>query len=303
MPSRPAKENWDDFRYFLAVARTGTLSAAAEQLGTEHTTVARHVQSLERALDSRLFHKSQLGYELTDAGERLMETAQAIESALLASKAAARGGHEIAGTVRIGAPDGFGTYFLAPRLGRLLARNPRLEIELIVAPRLFSLAKREADIAIGLASAEHLRVASRRLTEYSMLVFGARDYLKAAPRIRSQEDLAQHPFIGYMEDLLFTPELDFGNVTTVPIRPRLRSSNLLTQLQATLTGQGLCILPAYIAGHYPQLVPVLPDQIAVTSTFHMHVHVDHQRAAHVREVARFIADEVDADRAMFLPDL
>ncbi|WP_342052330.1 MULTISPECIES: LysR family transcriptional regulator [unclassified Cupriavidus] len=300
MPSRPPKENWDDFRYFLAVARTGTLSAAAEQLGTEHTTVARHVQSLERALNSRLFHKSNVGYELTEAGNRLMEAAQGIESALVATRAVAEGGHEIGGTVRIGAPDGFGTYFLAPRIHKLLEKNPRLEIELIAAPRLFSLAKREADIAIGLSSAEHLRVASRRLTEYSMLVYGARGYLKSAPPIRDQRDLAGHPFIGYMEDLLFTPELNFLGVTEVPLHPRLRSSNLVTQVQATLAGRSLCILPAYVAANFSELVPVLADEVRVQATFHMHVHVDHQRAAHVREVARFIADEVDAHRATFL---
>lgn len=299
MPTRPPKENWDDFRYFLAVARTGTLSAAAEQLGTEHTTVARHVQSLERVLNSRLFHKSHVGYELTEAGARLVEAVQGIEGALLASKAVASGGQEVAGTVRIGAPDGFGTYFLAPRIQRLLERNPRLEIELIAAPRLFSLAKREADIAIGLSGAEHLRVASRRLTDYAMLVFGTRDYLQSMPPIRDQQDLAQHAFIGYMEDLLFTPELNFVGATTVPIRPRLRASSLLTQLQATLAGHGLCIMPAYIAANFPQLMPVLPDQVAVTGTFYMHVHVDHQRAAHVREVARFIADEVDTNRTIF----
>jgi predicted ArsR family transcriptional regulator len=70
MPNRKPSQSWDNLRYFLAVARTGTLSAAAEQLGTEHTTVARHIQALEEELDSRLFHRSNSGYGLTEVGER-----------------------------------------------------------------------------------------------------------------------------------------------------------------------------------------------------------------------------------------
>jgi DNA-binding transcriptional LysR family regulator len=132
--TRP-NDNWDDYRYFLAVARAGTLSAAAERLGTEHTTVARHIHALERALNARLFHKSHVGYALTDAGERLLATAEAIESALLASRAAAVGEQEIAGIVRIGAPDGFGSMFLAPRIHALIARHPRLEVVIFAAAR------------------------------------------------------------------------------------------------------------------------------------------------------------------------
>jgi len=295
-----AQDNWDDYRYFLAVARSGTLSAAAEQLGTEHTTVARHIHALEGVLNARLFHKSHVGYALTAAGERLLTTAEAIESALLASKAAAAGEQDIAGTVRIGAPDGFGSMFLAPRIHLLTEQHPRLEIEIFAAARLFSLTRREADIAIGLAGADHLRVASRRLTDYRMFVYGTKSYLKRAPRIRTKTDLLQHPFIGYVEEHLFSPELSFAGTIGVDYNARVRSTNLLTQVHATLAGHGLCILPAYVAAAFPTLEAVLPDEVEVTRTFHMHVHEDHWKAAHVRAVAAFIAEQVDAHVSLFL---
>jgi DNA-binding transcriptional LysR family regulator len=102
----------DDPRYFLAVARTGTLSAAAEQLGTEYTTVARHTQALEDELNSRLFHKSNSGYGLTDAGEELLAGAEAIEGAYIFAKAAVSSeGQPITGTVRLNDPMGLGTSF------------------------------------------------------------------------------------------------------------------------------------------------------------------------------------------------
>jgi DNA-binding transcriptional LysR family regulator len=158
-----------------AVARTGTLSVAAEQLRTEHTTVARHIQTLEDELNSRLFHKSNSGYGLTDAGERLLAGAEAMESAYVFAKAAASSeGETIIGTVRIGAPDGFGNVFLAPRVRALTDRHPKLEVEMLPSARLFSLLKREADIAIGLSRPEHMRVVSRRLADHRLYVYASR---------------------------------------------------------------------------------------------------------------------------------
>src|SRR3979411_2705226 len=89
MGSKKPNQSWDDLRYFLAVARTGTLSAAAKQIGTEHTTVARHIEALEDELNSRPFHKSNSGYGLTDVGERVLAGAEAIESAYVFAKTAA----------------------------------------------------------------------------------------------------------------------------------------------------------------------------------------------------------------------
>src|SRR5260370_21035379 len=128
MGNKKTNQNWDDLRYFLAVARAGTLSAAAKQLATEHTTVARHIQALEDELNCRLFHKSHSGYGLTDAGQRLLSDAEAIESAYVCAKAAASSeGQTIIGAVRIGAPDGLGSVLLAPRVRALTDRHPELE--------------------------------------------------------------------------------------------------------------------------------------------------------------------------------
>jgi DNA-binding transcriptional LysR family regulator len=296
-------ENWDDYRYFLAVARSGTLSAAAERLGTEHTTVARHIHSLEEGLKSRLFHKSNVGYELTPAGERVLATVESIESVLMAYKSKESDPGQISGVVRIGAPDGFGSVFLAPRMHQLMERHPKLEVEIFAAARVFSLSKREADIGIGLAGAEHMRVASRRLTDYRLQIYASREYLEKAAPILKKTDLKKHPFVGYVEELLFAPELNFAEGTGVKIVSQLRSTALLTQVHAILGGHTLGIIPAYIAATFPSLVPVLPEEVFFNRSFYMHVHEDHRRAAHVREVARFIAEQVDSNREMFVASI
>jgi DNA-binding transcriptional LysR family regulator len=298
MGNKRPNQNWDDLRYFLAVARTGTLSAAAKQLGTEHATVARHIQALEDELNSRLFHKSHSGYGLTVTGERLLTGAEAIESAYICAKAAVSSeGQTISGLVRIGAPDGFGNVFLAPRVRILTDRHPELEIEILASARLLSLSKREADIAISHSSPDQMRLVSRRLTDFRMYVYGSRAYLNAAAPIGAREDLKNHPFIGFVEEL-FTAE-DYSDAIGVDTAPRIRSTSILAQLHATLSGSGLCMLSAFVASSYPMLVPVLPEQVVATLSFHMHLHEDHRRAPHVREVAAFIAAEVERNQSLF----
>jgi DNA-binding transcriptional LysR family regulator len=298
MGNKKPSQNWDDLRYFLSVARTGTLSAAARQLGTEHTTVARHIQALEDELNNRLFHKSNSSYGLTDAGERLLAGAEAIESAYVSAKAAASSeGQPIVGTVRIGTPDGFGSVFLAPRVQLLTDRHPELEIEILTTTRPFSLLKREVDIAIAHSSPEQMRVVSRRLTDHWTYVYASRAYLNEAAPIAAREDLKKHPFIGFVEELLFPPDIGFSDV--IGVDPRIRSTNVLAQLQATLSGSGLCVLPAFVASSYPTLVPVLPEQVSFMRSYHLHIHEDHRKAAHVREVAAFIAAEVERNHSLF----
>ncbi|WP_336488073.1 LysR family transcriptional regulator [Methylobacterium nigriterrae] len=300
MSSRKPGHNWDDLRFFLAVARAGTLTAAAVRTGTEHTTVARRILALEERLNSRLFHKSHVGYALTEAGEGLLAAAEAMESAFVSATAAAGStGRTIVGTVRIGAPDGFGSMFLAPRMHRLAERHPGLEIEIMATARIFSLSKREADIVISLSSPDQARVVARRLTDYRLFVYGARRYLDAAPPIRTSADLVRHPFVGYIEDMLFARELNYLNVIGPDVSARLRSTNLLAQVYATLAGAGLCILPAFIAASHPDLAVVLPESLSLTRTFHMHIHEDHRKAAHIREVAAFIGAEVAQAQALF----
>jgi DNA-binding transcriptional LysR family regulator len=299
MAGRKNIQNWDDLRHFLAVARTGTVSAAAEVLDTDHTTVARRVDKLEDQLAAKLFYRSNLGYGLTPSGERLLPAAEAMEASYIAAAAMERENPAISGTVRIGTPDGFGTFFLAPRVQKLAAQHPGLELELLATARLFSLSKREADIVISLTSPDHARVVSRRLTDYQLLVYAAPAYLAAHEPIRSPADFSRHHFIGYIEDMLVTPELNYLSAIGQNINPRIRSTNLITQIHAALAGSGLCVLPVFIARSYPSLVPVLPDQASLHRAYFMHIHEDNRKAAHVRATAAFISEEIKQSAAFF----
>jgi LysR substrate binding domain len=132
-----------------------------------------------------------------------------------------------------------------------------------------------------------------------MYVYASWAYLKEAAPIVAIEDLKKHPFIGFVEELLFAPQLNYSDAIGADLEPRIRSTNVLAQLNATLSGSGLCMPPAFIASSHPTLVPVLSEQVSVTLSFHMHIHEDHRRAAHVREVAAFIAAEVERNHSLF----
>jgi DNA-binding transcriptional LysR family regulator len=205
----------------------------------------------------------------------------------------------LTGTVRIGAPDGFGTSFLAPRLAPLAERYPDLDLQLVATARLFSLSKREADIAISLSMPKEGRIVGRRLLDYGLGLYAAPSYLDRSPEITSRHDLSQHRFVGYIEELLFTPELDYLPQVSPRISARFRSANLIAQLNATLAGFGIAVLPHFMAMEHPELRPVLPDEISITRTFFMLMHADSKDLARIRAVADYICEIVERDRARF----
>ena len=292
--------DWDDLRYFLSVARTGRLTAAARRMGTDHATVSRRVAALETALGAELFSRSPRGYALTDAGERLLLHAETMESSAARMQGEIAGEKfALSGTVRIGAPDGFGAFFLAPRIGGLLERHQQLDVEIVAMPRIFSLSKREADIAIGLARPDKGRLFSRKLTDYRLRLYAARDYLVRNGPIADIAELADHPVIGYIPELIFTPELDYLSAVSDTLRARLTSTNLIAQMRAAEAGAGLCILPDFMARQSVLLEPVLGDEIALTRTFWIIAHLDSRESARVQTVIDFITQAVRENRDLF----
>lgn len=300
---RGGKLRWDDLRYFLAVARTGRLTKAAVQLHQNHTTVSRRIVALEKALLAPLFDRAPQGYTLTEFGQRLLVTAEAIENMTLAAPADIRGSKPlVSGNVRIGAPDGFGTFFLARRLGNLRRQFPQLDPELVAMPRIFSLSKREADIAIGLSRPKEGRLFARKLTDYQLGLYATRAYLAGRPAIRNVADLRHNTLIGYVEEYIFAPELDYLPLILPGLTAQIRSSNLVAQYNATLAGAGICVLPLFMVRQNSRLIPVLEDAVRLVRTFWLITHADLRNRPQIRATSDFIVREVRAARSVFLDE-
>jgi DNA-binding transcriptional LysR family regulator len=292
--------DWNDLKSFLAVARSGRLTAAAQRLQIDHTTLSRRLSALEHALKAKLFDRSPSGYTLTEPGRRLMPTAEEMERLALAAQEAVGGSATaVAGAVRIGAPEGFGSYFLAPRIAALKALHPDLLIQLVAATAVFSLSKRDADVVVSVWRPPAGRLTVSKLTDYDLALYAAPAYLDRHPPIRSERDLAGHSFVSYIGELLHFPELDFLQHVAPDGATSVESSNLLAQLRATLAGAGLCVLPAFLAGEENGLVRVLPDEVSLTRSLWLIVHQDLAGLARIKAVVRFIKEEVAAARATF----
>ena len=290
--------NWDDVRIFLAVARSGQILGAAKSLGLNHATVARRLTALEGALGSKLFTRKTNGSELSGAGERFLVHAEAMESAMLAANESAGTDSAIDGTVRVGAPDGFGVAFLAPRLGELADRHKGLRIELVPVPRAFSLSRREADIAVTLERPREGRLVARKLTDYRLGLYAAQSYLDAHGTPASLDDLAAHQLVGYVEDLLFTTSLDYTAEFLKGWRSSLAVSSAMGQTEAVRAGAGIGILHAFMVKRDSSLVPVLPAH-TLTRSYWTVVHEDLRNIRRVALVAEFLSEVVARDRSMF----
>jgi len=291
---------WSDLKFFLELARAGSPSAAARRLRADHTTVRRRVGALEEALRTRLISSRGARYELTPEGDRLVGYAEAVEN--LTSRAEeelANHNLNISGTVRIGAPDGLGALYLAPRLTEFAATNPTLKLQLVIVPRVVNLTNREADIAISTSPPNQHRQIVRRVADFSLGLYSSPRYLETAPEIMGMEDLKDHRFVGYIPDLLFEPELD--NLPTLGIDQggTFESSSIFAQIEAVVAGAGICVLPDFVASCDPRLQRILPN-FSLPRQFWMIIHPEMINLAKVRAVIDFICEVMRRDRSLFI---
>lgn len=293
--------DWDDFRYFLAVARTGQFLAAARLLRVNHATVARRVTVLEESLGTKLFVRRTTGCDLTSEGDALLRRLESVERSIDAIRSELGGVDEVpTGTVRVGAPDGFGVAFLAPRLGRFRQMYPRLKIQLVPVPRSFSLSKREADIAVTTARPTEGRLIARKLVDYSLGLYASKSYVSHHGVPQSAGDLRSHTLIGYVDDLIFSQSLNYSHEIWKDWETDIAISTAMGQVEAVRGGAGIGILHDFIARQTDALVQVLPE-LLVRRSYWLVVHEDYHSLRRVTAVADFIGDEVAANRHMFLP--
>jgi DNA-binding transcriptional LysR family regulator len=286
---------WDDLRVFLAVARHARLQAAGRGLGLDPATVGRRVSALEEALGSRLFDRSPQGYALTEAGRSLLVHAQAMESVAAAAVEDAGGQSDrLSGSVRIGAPDGASNYLLLDACDALSRDNPELQVQVVALPRMFSLSKREADLAITVSPPTAGRLTVRKIADYRLHLYGAAGLVRGLGPVRSIADLEGVRGIGYISDMIFDRELDYYALLGRSTEPALTSNSLIMQLRWTLRGCGLAILPDFVAREHPELAVVLPEDIRLTRAFYLIRHEDDARVARINRMAEVVVESMRA---------
>ncbi len=281
--------DWNDLRYFLELSRQGKLVRAAARLHVDHTTVSRRITTLEKELDVRLFDKSPNGYQLTDAGLRLLPLAEQIEtrSNQLYQEIAGKDAR-LGGTVRVATPEALGSQVIARHVAKFCREHPDIEIELVAETRRMSLSKREADIAISFSRPESGRLIAWKLCDYRLRLYATREYLANHSPITCLEDLSRHGFVSYIEDLIEMPELRFFDNTIKNAHVVFRSTNVSAQYNAILDGIGLGMVHCFMAQREDSLQVILPEQISVERTYWLLVHEDLRHVARVDAVCKFL---------------
>ncbi|MGE8538830.1 MAG: LysR family transcriptional regulator [Acinetobacter sp.] len=291
------KVDWDHLRFFLVLARAKTLTNAARLIGVEHSTVARRIQALENTLGTQLFKREATGYELTSEGQALVPRVEQMEQSFIQID---KRHDPLQGRVRIGAPEGFGTAFLARLLAEFSQHYPALTIDLIPVPKTIKLSHREADIVISIDRPKSGPYIITRLSNYCLKLYGSKDYLQQNPPIKGIEDLTQHRFVDYIDDLVYSSALYSLERLPLQVTACFRSNSILAQQIAVSAGAGLAILPRFIAHEKAELQEVLSDQVSFSHTFWMLTLVDLQHEPRIKLVWDFLRKQADVQQELLM---
>lgn len=278
--------NWDDMRVFLAVAREESLSSAGRILKIDPATVGRRIARLEVALDAPLFSKTQQGYALTTAGERLLDHGLLAEEAMRAAAGALTAPTKsLSGQIRIGAPDGCANYLLPQVCARISDANPDLDIQILALPRIINLSRREADMAVTVSAPTAGRLLVQKVSDYKLHLVATQEYLDHHAPIPSVADLSGHRMIGYIPDMIFDRELDYLNDIGVD-RVALASNSVSVQLRQVSCGTGVCVAHDFTLPFHPNLQKILADQVSLTRSFYLVRHQGDQRNERLNRFAK-----------------
>lgn len=289
--------DWNDLKFFLAVARGGSLTQAAESLDASPSTVSRHIDALEKKLGVTLFLRSQSGYLLSDQGQDMLEPIVAVEQSMMSVE---RRGHTgdvaqtLSGKVRLATSEGLAAYLVAPQLPEFRRRYPRVQVELVVGVAMVDLHRREADLALRFVNPADqvdgqdfigIHLGEVRFSAYcSRQLLGNRqpDMLKLADELECiawSDDTQPMPITAWTRKL-------FGNKA-----PLMSSNNMLVQHHAARAGLGIVVLPDYMGETDRDLVRLtVPDHLPMWLNLWVVYHRDLKRSQRVMAMRDFLKD-------------
>ena len=292
-------DNWDDIRFFLAIARESSLSAAARVLRVDHATVGRRLATLEQRLSAKLFNRTPEGFAITSAGQAMLQQAEAMEAGALAVERLASGHDErSSGLVRVTTLEILAHQVVVPAIACLQKSHPQLQVDLLVGLRTLDIARRQADIAVRLARPTDASLICRKLGEFGVTAYASRHYLEAHGRPKRGAGLRGHSLINF----LITPStlgVQFHGESLDGARFAMHTTGTaFTQMKAAADGVGIAELPCCLADEHPQIERVWPAARPTMRTVWLVTHQDLGRATKIRLVSNAIADAFERDAAI-----
>ena len=287
--------HWDDLRIFHAIARAGSLTAAAHRMGVNQSTMSRRLAALEKSLGARLLNRRAGGVSLTAAGEELLGRADSIaEQFDQIERGVAGRDTRLTGRLRVTCTDNFAYNFVILQIARFVRLHPEIDIELITDYQHLSLARREADVAIRTTMKPSETLVGRCLFRVALAAYGSPELVAALP---PDPDPAALAWIGYPSEA-YNRLMITAHFPTANIRHRVES-NLMRNAMAR-NGIGVAVTGCFAGDRDPGLRRVYPEPITdADMDLWVLTHPDLARVARVRAFLTFIGERFLAERDLF----
>ncbi len=285
---------WDDLRLLLAIARHGSLTAAARVLGVTQPTMGRRMEGLQARLGTQLFERTGTGITLNALGESLLPLAENMEQAAQAAerRIAARD-TRLDGVVRITTLEWTGHHMLAPVLAGFCQLHPRVTVELITADQALSLTRHETDIALRPVRFEQEGLVQRRIGATPRGLYASTAYLAEHGEPNYADGCAGHRLITLPNSLFTLPQVHWLHDVLAPrAHVALQSNSLDVQAAAALAGAGLVLLPRSMGDALPGLQRLHPPQVPPDRELWLGFHEDMAHAPRVRALVDYISAEL-----------
>jgi len=281
---------WDDFKYFLAVARSGSLTGAAQALKTSAATVGRRITALEGRLGARLFDRAQTGYALTESGEAIRLKAEEVEEAVLSLEREAFGRDlRATGKVRVATAEDIASVIVAPKLPEFRRLHPGIVLEVVSSWEVANLTRREADVAIRTVRPTHGDYVIRQTGVWNCALYVSKPYAHAHKLVADVNEMPEVEVISWTEEHRFRGGDWFDkHAPNAPVIFAANSRHI--HYAACKAGLGAAILPCLTADNDRDLVRLLPPQRVRSVPLWLVAHRDLIRTARVRAVMDFLAD-------------
>ncbi len=290
----------DDLLILLAVGRSGRYITAADELGLNHTTVARRISALEQALGGRVLARVGGSWELTDLGRQALAAAEAVETAVHTLSAPDGAGTRLEGVVRMSATDGFSAYIAAPAAAAVQRRHPGIAVEIVAATRRVTQQRSGLDIEVVVGQPQVHRAEAIRLGDYRLGLYGATDYLAERGVPATVADLAEHRLIYFIDSMLQVDDLDLARTFAPLMRESVSSTNVFVHVEATRAAAGLGLLPCFMADRHDDLQRVLTATVAIQLSYWLVARAETLRRPEVGAFVDAIRDRVRRQQDVLL---
>lgn len=292
MVSPVRRPSADDLLVLLSVGRTGKYTAAADELGLNHTTISRRIAALEAAVGGRVLARVAGGWELTELGREALAAAEAVESAVRSLTTDAAGHRTLEGVVRISATDGFSAYIAAPAAAAVQREHPKVAVEIVAATRRATQQRSGLDIEVVVGEPKVHRAEALRLGDYCLGLYASQSYLAEHGSPTDVADLQRFPLVYFIDSMLQVDDLDLAASFAPAMRESVTSTNVFVHVEATRASAGIGLLPCFMADRHPDLVRVLPAEVSIRLTYWLVTRAETLRRPEVAAVVGAIRDRV-----------